>query len=79
MLLAISGANRDWKARRRYSRLRWRQRREASSDDAHVVLGYYLIGVREARSDALRENLSCLSVQLRHLHTLVHASPSFLE
>ena len=54
---------------------RQRESRHASSDDAHVVIRCWVIGVREARSDASRESLSCLLTHLRHLHSHVHALP----
>ena len=54
---------------------RQRESRHASSDDAHVVIRCWVIGVREARSDALRESLSCLLTHLRHLRSHVHALP----
>ena len=54
---------------------RQRESRDASSDDAHVVIRCRVIGVRKARPDALRESLSCLLTHLRHLRSHVHASP----
>ena len=55
---------------------RQRESRDASSDDAHVVIRCRGIAGREARSDALGESLSCLLAHLRHLRPHVHASPS---